>query len=81
MLSDARRGDDDRQSLEQLCSYVARPTLANERAQFNAAGQLALKVKSPWCDGTTRLVLSPLGLMQRLAALLPRTRLPDLSCS
>jgi hypothetical protein len=29
---------DDRQALEQLCRYITRPALANERVQTNAAG-------------------------------------------
>ncbi len=49
--------------------------LANERVQTNAAGQVVLKLKSPWRDGTTHLVMSPLEFMQRLAALVPRPRL------
>ena len=59
---------DDRQALEQLCRYIARPALANERVQTNAAGQVVLKLKTPWRDGTTHLVMSPLEFMQRLAA-------------
>ena len=35
-------GADDRQALEQLCHYIARPALANERVQTNAAGQVVL---------------------------------------
>jgi len=31
--------------------------------------------KTPWRDGTTHLVMSPLEFMQRLAALVPRPRL------
>ncbi len=42
---------------------------------MNAAGQVQLELKSPWRDGTTHLVLSPLEFMQRLAALVPRPRL------
>ena len=30
---------DDRQALEQLCRYITRPALANERVQINSAGQ------------------------------------------
>ena len=63
---------DDRQALEQLCRYITRPALANERVQTNAAGQVVLKLKTPWPDGTTHLVMSPLEFMQRLAALVPR---------
>ena len=45
------------------------------RIQVNAAGQVQLELKTPWRDGTTHLVLSPLEFMQRLAALVPRPRL------
>ena len=56
----------------QLCRSITRPALANERVQTNAAGQVVLKLKTPWRDGTTHLVMSPLEFMQRLAALVPR---------
>ena len=49
--------------------------LASERVQTNAAGQVVLKLKTPWRDGTTHLAVSPLEFMQRLAALVPRPRL------
>ena len=65
---------DDRQVLEQLRRYTTRPALANERVQTNAAGQVVLKLKTPWRDGTAHLVMSPLEFMQRLAALVPRPR-------
>ena len=70
-----RCGADDRQALEQLCRYITRPALANERVQTNAAAQVVLKLKTPWRDGTTHLVMSPLEFMQRLAARVPRPRL------
>ncbi|MCE2661183.1 MAG: transposase [Rubrivivax sp.] len=70
-----RCGADDRQALEQLCRYITRPALANERVQTNAAGQVVLKLKTAWRDGTTHLLMSPLEFMQRLAALVPRPRL------
>ena len=70
-----RCGADDRQALEQLRRYIPRPALTNERVQTNAAGQVVLKLKTPWRDGTTHLVMSPLEFMQRLAALVPRPRL------
>ncbi|HEY5285160.1 MAG TPA: transposase [Polyangia bacterium] len=70
-----RCGAEDRQALEQLCRYITRPALANERVQCNAAGQVVLELKTPWRDGTTHLVMSPLEFMQRLAALVPRPRL------
>ncbi len=36
---------------------------------------MVLKLKSPWRDGTSHLVMSPLQFMQRLAALVQRPRL------
>ena len=66
---------DDRQALEQLRRYITRPTLANEHVQANAAGQVVLKVKTPWRDGTTHLDMSPLEFTRRLAALVPWPRL------
>ena len=68
-------GADDRPALERRYRYLTRPALANERVQTNAAGQVVLKLKTPWRDGTTHLVMSPLEFMQRLAALVPRPRL------
>jgi Putative transposase len=64
-----------RKELERLCRYITRPAIANERLKRNRAGQLVLQLKSPWRDGTTHIVMSPLELMQRLAALVPRPRL------
>jgi hypothetical protein len=59
----------DRKRLEQLCRYITRLALSDERVQLNTAGQVELKLKTPWRDGTTHLVMSPLEFMQRLAAL------------
>jgi len=64
-----------RKELERLCRYITRPAIANERLKRNRAGQVVLQLKSPWRDGTTHIVMSPLELMQRLAALVPRPRL------
>ncbi|MBL8345649.1 MAG: transposase [Rubrivivax sp.] len=36
----ARCGADDRQALEQLCRYITRPALANERVRTNTYGRL-----------------------------------------
>ena len=58
-----------------LCRHITRPALANERVQTSGVGQVVRKLKTPWRDGTTHLVISPLEFMQRLAALVPRPRL------
>ena len=51
---------DARQPLEQLCRYITHPALSNERVQTNAAGQVVLKLKTPWRDDTTHMVMSPM---------------------
>jgi len=66
---------DQRKELEQLCRYITRPAIANERLKLNRAGQVVLQLKSPYKDGTTHVVMEPLEFMERLAALVPRPRL------
>ena len=70
-----RRAADDRYALEQLCRLITRPALTSDRVQTNAAGEVVLKLKTAWRDGTQNLVMPPLESMQRLAALVPRPRL------
>ncbi len=65
----------DRQGIEQLCRYITRPAIANERLSINRDGNVVLKLKTPWRNGTTHIVLTPVEFMQRLAALVPRPRL------
>ena len=72
-----RCGADERQTLEKLSRYITRPALANERVQCNVTGQVVLKLRTAWRDGTTHLVMSPLEFMQRLAALRRGTAAPD----
>ncbi len=70
-----RCGTHQRKELERLCRYITRPAIANERLKQDGAGNVVLQLKSPWRDGTTHIVMSPLEFMQRLAALVPRPRL------
>ena len=66
---------EDRAGLERLCRYVTRPPLAAGRLQCIDTDHLTFRVKTPWSDGTTHLLLSPLELMEKLAALVPPPRL------
>ncbi|MCA1852198.1 MAG: transposase, partial [Beggiatoa sp.] len=50
---------DQRKKLEQLCRYITRPAIANERLTRNRAGDVVLQLKSPYHDGTTHIVMSP----------------------
>ena len=74
--AEVRCGINQRHKLEHLCRSIPRPALANERLTRNRAGDVVLQLKSPYHDGTTHIVMSPLEFMQRLAALVPRPRLP-----
>ncbi|MGH7261640.1 MAG: transposase, partial [Nitrospiraceae bacterium] len=64
-----------RKKLEHLCRYITRPAIANKRLKRTRAGDVVLQLKSPYNDGTTHIVMSPLEFMQRLAVLVPRPRL------
>jgi hypothetical protein len=47
------------------------PPVATVRLALTASGQVRYTLKTPYRDGTTHLVLEPLDLMARLAALVP----------
>jgi ribosomal protein S27E len=64
-----------REKLERLCRYVSRPPIAVERLALTSAGQVRYALKTPYSDGTTHIVLEPLDLMARLAALVPPPRM------
>ena len=54
---------------QRLCRYIARPTLSNERLSVNDRGQVVYRLKPPFRDGTTHVVLDPTDFVVRLAAL------------
>lgn len=64
----------DRRRVEGLCCYVARPPLATERLSRMDDGRLLYRLKQRWRDGTTHIVLEPLELLEKLAALVPPPR-------
>ena len=49
--------------------------MASERLALTASGQVRYTLKTPYRDGTTHIVLEPLDLMARLAALVPPQRM------
>jgi hypothetical protein len=60
-----------RDQLEQLIRYTARGAVSLERLQEDANGDLLYTFTHPWSDGTTGIRLSPLELLEKLAALIP----------
>src|SRR5204863_3094565 len=65
----------DRDRLEQLCRYLLRPPIAQERLALRPDGTVLVTLKTPWRDGTTHLCFEPVTLLERLAALTPRPRI------
>ncbi|MBX3024956.1 transposase [bacterium] len=59
----------DRRRLERLCRYVLRPPVAQEALELTAAGQVVLRLRRPWRDGTQAIRFAPTELLERLAAL------------
>ncbi len=64
----------ERDKIEKLCRYIARPPVAIERLSINSRGEVVYKLKRPYDDGTTHIVMTPLQLLERLAAIVPRPR-------
>ena len=58
-----------------MADYITLFGAVGGTASAQRGGQVELMLKTPWRDGTTHLVISPLEFMQRLAALVPRPRL------
>jgi len=63
-----------RDQLERLIRYTARGAVALERLAEDAHGDLVYTFTKPWSDGTTGITLSPLELLEKLAALVPLPR-------
>jgi Putative transposase len=64
----------DRPGRATLCRYILRPPLANDRLQLLPDGTVQLAFKRAWSDGTNSVLLEPLALIARLAALVPPPR-------
>jgi len=64
----------ERDKLERICRYIARPAVAESRLALNDSGDVIYKFKKPWSDGTSAIKLTQLEMMERLAALVPRPR-------
>jgi hypothetical protein len=69
-----RVGAHDRAGLERLLRYCARPPFALERLELLDADHVVYRLPKPQRDGTTALTLTPLELIDHLAALIPPPR-------
>ncbi|HKU42483.1 MAG TPA: transposase [Polyangiales bacterium] len=63
-----------RAPLENVVKYCARPPIAHDRLSELPDGRIALRLKTPWSDGTTHVLHEPVDFIAKLAALIPRPR-------
>ena len=66
--------DTDRAALERLCRYGARPAFAQDRLAWTDDGQIAYRLKRPWHDSRSALVLEPIAFLPRLCGIIPPPR-------
>lgn len=64
-----------RDKLEMLCRYIARPAVSEERLKLLPSGDVVLKLKTKYSDGTSHLLFSGLEFVEKLAALVPPPRI------
>ena len=56
----------DRRGLEGLCRHTGRGPLATQRLSQRSDGRLAYRLKRPWSNGTTHIILDPQELIESL---------------
>ena len=64
----------DREGLERLARYGARPPFAHKRLRLTEAGKVSYRLRRPWVTGQTEIVLEPVAFLRRLVALIPPPR-------
>ena len=80
----SRAAASDKTRREMMCRYLLRPPLSNERLTRLSDGRYEVRLKSPWKDGTTSVVLEGTELVGRLWCSFLRpafTRFDTLACS
>jgi Putative transposase len=61
--------------VDSRCTPVSTFSPATERLALTSSGQVRYQLKTAYRDGTTHIVMEPLDLMARLAALIPPPRM------
>ena len=56
----------ERDKLERLCRYIARPAVATQRLSLTAQGQVRYQLKTPYRDGTTHVLFEPVDCMAHI---------------
>ena len=65
----------ERDKLEKLCRYITRPAVAEDRLTLHPSGDIVLRLKTQYSDGTSHLLFSGLEFVEKLAALIPPPRI------
>jgi hypothetical protein len=65
----------DRARLEHLCRYVLRPPLAQDALEREPNGTLLLRLRRTLRDGTRAIRFSPIELLEKSAAMIPKPRI------
>jgi len=61
--------------LERLCRYIARPAVSEKRLSLTSTGNVRYELKTPYTERTTHVFFSPIDFISKLAALVPPPRL------
>ncbi|MEX0964708.1 MAG: transposase, partial [Pseudohongiellaceae bacterium] len=54
-----------RNKVERLCRYIARPAVSEKRLSLTAAGKVRYELKTPFRNGTTHVIFEPMDFMYR----------------
>jgi len=63
-----------RDKQERLCRYITRPTLSEKGLSLTNHGKVRYELKTSYRDGTTHVIIEPMGFIAKLAALVPKPR-------
>lgn len=71
--TEVKAGEKDQ--LEKLCRYIARPPIAEMRLSEAPDGGIVYRFKKEWSDGTQAVYFTPLEFIEKLVALIPQPRI------
>ena len=66
---------ENRDRLETLCRYLLRPPVSEKRLERRNNGDVLLRLKSEWSDGTFAMEFTPHEFIEKLIAIIPQPRI------
>ena len=67
--------EEKRDRLETLCRYLLRPPVSEKRLERHNNGDVLLRLKSEWSDGTFAMEFTPHEFIEKLIAIIPQPRI------